>query len=546
MAVLHYAAGTTNSIHRSYRQFTSETLYLRKHNFLISSSFASFSANHTRRKNHLRQKILKTLERPIIPKLPPSNPIIHVDSLPFQEKEYNSGIIHEIQESEKSENSVTESEELQEFEELGEFEISEPSGTSLVRSVARNYVLSCGLSIVGAFVFQRGIWVLSSAGTGNKTKIVNGSERNSVAEVSENGEGTSRVKLDSYGDGNRNTEVDRLDSTVHEDKLKMERKIEEIRLMARKAREMERSNSKKSGLYDGGEMDWGNNLKDGIGLEADGRLIKLRKKLGKSPAKMPVAPIRYFERLNEMKDGVDKGDLDERESNGDLFFKKKFRFKGVSVNTTEKPKGFPGSGSTMFKDGNAKKRKGVVGPNVNDGIALEKNNEKQLNGEDVKSRASISSDLDIAVLCDELSNGMDSLEGKRVGDAALALERESGSDIWWSTLPYALVIVMRRGRDGEGDGGFYTLKSISNTDCHISHIVAFEDRRDAINFCYLLQSFFEYLEDFDTDVVPLTVKELNEAAKYYSTGVVVVKKGQLRLYAGQPLADAELALRAMI
>ncbi|KAL6548255.1 hypothetical protein OROGR_008676 [Orobanche gracilis] len=544
MAVLHYAAGFTNSIHRSYRHFTSETFYLRHPNFLISSSFASFSADHTRRKNHLRHKILKTLERPIIHKLPPSNQIIQVDSIPFQENEYNSGIIHEIQESDKSENSVTESEELQEFEELGELEISEPSGTSLVRSVARNYVLSCGLCIVGAFVFQMVIWVFSSAGSGNKTQILNGSERNSFAEVRENGEGTSRVKFDSY----RNTEVENiaLDSAVYEDKLKMERKIEEIRLMARKAREMERSKSKKSGLYDGGEMDGGNHLRDGIGLEADSRLIKLRKKLGNSRAKMPVASIRYFKRQNEMKDGVDKGDLDERESNGDLFFEKKFRFKGVPINTTEKPKGFPGSGSTMFKDGNAKKRKGLVKPNVKDGIALEKNNEKQLNGEGVKLRTSISSDLDIAVLCDNLSNGMDSLEGKRVGDAALALERESGSDIWWSRLPYALVIVMRSGRDGEGGGGFYTLKSISNTDRHISHMVAFEDHKDASNFCYLLQSFFEYLEDFDADIVPLTVKELNEAAVYYSTGVVVVKKGQLRLYVGQPLADAELALRAMI
>lgn len=65
---------------------------------------------------------------------------------------------------------------------------------------------------------------------------------------------------------------------------------------------------------------------------------------------------------------------------------------------------------------------------------------------------------------------------------------------------------MRRGRDGEGGEGLYTLKSISSTEDQTSHIVAFEDRADATNFCYLLQSFFDDLEDFIADVVPLTVK----------------------------------------
>lgn len=65
---------------------------------------------------------------------------------------------------------------------------------------------------------------------------------------------------------------------------------------------------------------------------------------------------------------------------------------------------------------------------------------------------------------------------------------------------------MQRGDDGEGGEGLYTLKSISSTEDRISHMVAFEDHADATNFCYLLQSFFEDLEDFKADVVPLTAK----------------------------------------
>lgn len=62
---------------------------------------------------------------------------------------------------------------------------------------------------------------------------------------------------------------------------------------------------------------------------------------------------------------------------------------------------------------------------------------------------------------------------------------------------------MQRDTGGEG---LYTLKSSPSTEDEISYTVAFEDRADANNFCYLLESFFEGLGDFKADVVPLTVK----------------------------------------
>ncbi|KAK6138925.1 hypothetical protein DH2020_027340 [Rehmannia glutinosa] len=340
---------------------------------------------------------------------------------------------------------------------------------------------------------------------------------------------------------------------------------------------------------------------------------------------MPVASVGYLKKPNEVKDGVEKGELDEKESDRALFFKKKYKFKGMSGNPIEKPKGFVGSDDTRFKSGNgdneqtelsdvdrraseeekkkgiseitesfknttkkvAKERgtsrqgkgKGLAKPKIiMDGLTLiwmmqhyrpdikpkavivsferlsapsilrrpanEAVKSKKLNAEAVKSRKS--STMDIAVASDDLSKGNDSLEGNRVEDATSALKSKSGNDFWWSNLPYVLVIVMRRGHDGEGGEGLYTLKSISSTEDPISHMVAFEDRTDATNFCYLLQSFFEDLPGFNADVVPLTVNELNEAVKSYAMRVVVVKRGQLQLYAGQPLADAETSLRAMI
>lgn len=68
---------------------------------------------------------------------------------------------------------------------------------------------------------------------------------------------------------------------------------------------------------------------------------------------------------------------------------------------------------------------------------------------------------------------------------------------------------MRRGHDDEGPEGLFTLKSSSQVNGSLSHTVAFEDRGDATNFCYLLQSFFEDLGDFSAEIVPLPVKVRN-------------------------------------
>lgn len=61
---------------------------------------------------------------------------------------------------------------------------------------------------------------------------------------------------------------------------------------------------------------------------------------------------------------------------------------------------------------------------------------------------------------------------------------------------------MHISHDGKVQQRLYSLKSSSGD---LSHIVAFEDRSDAANFCYILQSYFEDLEDFSTEIVLISI-----------------------------------------
>ncbi|KAI3894666.1 hypothetical protein MKW92_002854 [Papaver armeniacum] len=116
------------------------------------------------------------------------------------------------------------------------------------------------------------------------------------------------------------------------------------------------------------------------------------------------------------------------------------------------------------------------------------------------------------------------------------------NDFWWMKLPYVFAILLRRGPDKGAAKGLYSLKMDESSP---SCTVGFEDRRDATNFTYILESFFDDLGSVSADVVPLSMEEVKEAIKS-SMKLIVVRKGQLHLYAGQPLGDVETALRSGI
>lgn len=581
MAALHHGAAA--AIH--HRRLAPENTSLVKPVFFVSSFSTSFPAKHARRRNHLRQKILKTLKNPIFPKLPPASPIIPIESPSQEIKEF--GINQEIQEYENS--KLAEGEETQELKEV---EVEVPAGFGIdgrIGVAGENSILKYGLWFAGAFVFQTVCAVL----------FFGLDEINNKRET-ENGSGELRVKddvLDVNGDGKmglRNSVIG--DGFDNEDKLEMESKIEEIRLMAREVREKEKLQSKRNG-EDGEGTDGGKYSKSEIEEEVDGTMVRVRKKLEKTRFTKPV--VGHSSGETKRGDEVDKGDL---------LYKKKYKFKDFSFigSVDSRVNGDMEEGNGVFRSGNGDdnaaglgdeekqtelsdgdpkgvdavyvveadngkgmletteatgntrskvtkergtskqgKRKGLAKPKVVDGNASEKNNGGSAL-EPVKSRKQIveavklgkSSDHDTAAVSNKLSKGNGTFRGKGFGNTKTAIKSK-----WWSNLPYVLVVFMQRGTGGEG---LYTLKSSSSTEDRISYTVAFEDRADANNFCYLLESFFEDLGDFQADVVPLTVKELKEAEESYSLRAIVVKKGQLQLYAGQPLTDAEMALRSMI
>lgn len=335
-ALRHGGASPTAAIH--HLQFTPEKVNPIKPISLVSNYSSSFHAKRTGRKNHLRQKNLRTLRKPIIPKLPLPNPILPIDSPPQEIEE--TGSIQEIQESEKSEISEAGNEEVKEFVELRETEGLVPSNTGVGSSVgklANNSILKYGLWIVGAFLFQTvcAVWVFG--GVDDKSEILKESGEESV-KISLNGNGIGKMRLKDSGIG----------SFGYVDELEMERKIEEIRLMAREARETERLESKRGGVgsEDSEEVDGGKYFKSGIEEEVDNRLIKLRKKLGN---KMPVISVGYSGKGSERRDGVEKVGFNDGESNGALLFKKKHKFKSLlgDDHLVEKPMGFGSDGNSI-------------------------------------------------------------------------------------------------------------------------------------------------------------------------------------------------------
>ncbi|KAL2464055.1 embryo defective [Forsythia ovata] len=620
MAGAHCATTTSSAVtahlHRRH-YFSTASLIPRKPIFIVSSFDAPFPTKSTKRKNYLRPKILKTLKKPFIPKLPSTVPVISIDFPTRQEevKEPEDTKIQEFDEFENQESIESEETEIQELDkfvnqELREAKVSGSSGVIVDGSIGRfhkNTLLRYGLCLVGAFVFHTvcTAWIFGSADLDGKDRIFRGNDKDGYPGLDEKGKNKSKVELFLNGNGNGNMDFENggVNSVVFMDEVEMERKIKEIRTMAKEARERE---SKNNGFdsEEKDDIDDGKFIKSGIEKEVDNRLIKLQKKLEKSRKKLPVSSVGILRTAGERNNGVEKDKLGDREGNGALMFKKKYKFKGLSNNLDEKPKGFMNSeydsfnkfkqkgnvekGNELLKSGNGNEDKwesdlihleedgekkgtqevnvssnsitkklvkekgtrkprknGVAIPKMKNGIVQDKSDEIPT----VKSMKSRKSKAESMKLSESAqSNKM--LYGKEVGNTQAAnniedIKSESETDFWWLNLPYVLGILMHRGHE-EGRHGLYTLKSTSSAGGDFSHTVAFEDCGDAINFCCLLQSYFGDLKDFGAEIVPLKIADLHGAVKSHTMRLVVVKKGQLQLYVGQPLADAEMALRALI
>ncbi|KAJ6362166.1 hypothetical protein OIU78_002552 [Salix suchowensis] len=301
--------------------------------------------------------------------------------------------------------------------------------------------------------------------------------------------------------------------------------------------------------------------------------IKLEKRLNSKSEKLQDSFTEYLGLFGDFRDGSDS-----KEENKTLMFKKKFRFKSPSLDARSTPKCFSGlkddsgvskSGTdlnglsrktdvrslkkdTGRKDGyvqlNSVKNKGnkveKKGANLRKEMgsgSVHEIREGRPSNEDPEAGKS----RDLETLNSESStkeNHETSIKAERPGATSsrngsrdpgkrpLAYkfgdkQSDMQKDLWWSNLPYVLAILMRRGSEHEESGGLYALRVPSQADKHgdFSYTIAFEDRGNADNFCYLLESVFEDLGDFSADIVPLQVKELHDAVKLHSKKVIVEK-----------------------
>ncbi|KAH9331622.1 hypothetical protein KI387_003730, partial [Taxus chinensis] len=108
--------------------------------------------------------------------------------------------------------------------------------------------------------------------------------------------------------------------------------------------------------------------------------------------------------------------------------------------------------------------------------------------------------------------------------------------LWWADLPYVLCIELHKTIDGELVKGLYSLEMTPDTEPEIKHphVVAFEDRGDAKNFCYTLGPS---LENGFARVIPCIPKELYRDAQSEGYKVTVIKKAEIQLYIDKPLEE---------
>ncbi|KAI9122938.1 hypothetical protein K1719_005827 [Acacia pycnantha] len=548
-----------------------------------------------RRKNHLRHKILKTLttSHPSITSLPPQESPL----LPSHTTEVDDSRVEFPADGVPPGSVAAAAGEGGEWEELP---VSGMAGTSgefngIAGKLSAKSILKYGAILFGAFVLQTIFSVLIMLDDDSKQKAEDSNVR-----------GKRSVLFDGSGKTMRVTSGSGVFSL--KDRLEMDKKIEEIKLMAREARRIEGDKEgQEIGDPESDDESAVSGHRLGIEREIGERLLKLQDRVNSDQDKTTLLNVvkNLGTSINSTA-GVVKDNKNVNEGNGSLMFKKKFKYKSPSTKPRKAPKGF--SGTRDHKASNAETRrsssKDKAEAQENRSTASDHvqifHEDKRLNQQDVEARETDSrlSLEDQGKLVDEEANtlqntgknleelmaksneetgtrvkdkrsdggfGEDAKTNFEKGDDVLSIngnpkhgiadnvsaaknvkvkQANAETDIWWLKLRYVLVIIMRRGSDKEGPSGLYNLKMTSQEDDQndYSYIVAFEDHADANNFCYLLESFFEDLGDFSADAVPMSIKELHQAVKSHGKKVVVVKKRQLQLYAGQLLSDVENTL----
>lgn len=291
-----------------------------------SSIFTPLSPRKfTKRKNYLRPKILKTLTKPL-----PIESLIPIAPQPENDAGYSD------------EPPVNEIEEIVPLvDDLKEIQVSETEG------VAREYsgifgkfsaksVLQFGLGFVAVFLLQAicTVWILGEEDSEEKSKNKNVNGFDKVVSVNGGNKGSILIEKN----------ISFVDKTV-------EAKINEIRAMAREAREIEERRLR-NGDEEGGSDDESVSSKGRIGIEKEigARLDKVEKKYNSRNGGSPGLSRDVFDEFED-------DDEEEKEANKTLMFKKKLKFRGPSVSLTSDAKGFSSLGS---REANVKRKRPVT------------------------------------------------------------------------------------------------------------------------------------------------------------------------------------------
>lgn len=279
--------------------FSFHAPFTTRRNIIVSSKTGQ-------RKNYLRPKILKTLTKPSLSITPtllqPPTPQQFLS--PPQELELGSDVPADEMHGEDIAGAVGET---GEFEELRVSVYTAKDNGVFGNVSAKEIFKYGGIYLIGAFVFQTVCYLWNSRNE----------HSNGDLEVGE------REKRNILFDGNGKTVEDQF----------LEKRIEEIKLMAREARRIELLEKQGKGE----EEENGDPEIDGIEKEIGERLLKLKNRIKSN--KDSSAALRLNGRGNSDEDG----DMSVNQGIEELVFKKKSKFKSPSTKATRTPKGFPGT-----------------------------------------------------------------------------------------------------------------------------------------------------------------------------------------------------------
>lgn len=456
-------------------------------------------------------------------------------------------------------------------------------------SLSTGSVLKFGLWLVGMFVFQTvcAVWVLSSSKLDRPYGNFEGDDDSRVSPDGKKKKKKAKPPQPSNGligmpfFGNSELMKPPTD-VVGVVESQLEAKIDEIRAMAREARESERKDLNAKHIAA---------KKEGDG-EVNDRLDALQKKVDSLRDKSLASMISYLSRPERVEDSKKADSAHVKQANNALMVEKRNRLKSRPVESRDKPKGFGGLGEnseSTVKNKNSGKSNSMALEEENGGkpvredpkslqvygIKLQNDKEStEVSGVDQETsdeRSPIKGEEESKVpILEETHVAKSSRKGKldstQVSNKSVRLIKSSSlrsngvrckseirkvmnnqnqsrvtTDAWWMNLQYVLAVNIRRGPNPDSPEGLFTLKASSAEDqSEPSYVICFEDHNDAANFCYILESFFEDLDDFVADVVLLPIKDLDERK------IIAVKKRQIQMYAGQPLEDVEMALRSLM